>query len=98
VTWVVPARQGVPAWLTGKHDTLAVRVPGHETVRALCRLTGPLISTSANVSGRSAARSALAVRQRFGRSVDVILHGNTGGNSQPSRILDAVTGEILRSD
>ena len=36
VTWVVPAAQGVPDWLTGGRATLAVRVTAHPDCTALC--------------------------------------------------------------
>jgi len=96
VTWAAPARPGVPAWLTGGRETLAVRVPGNATARELCRFAGPLVSSSANITGRPAARTALGVLRRFGEGVDFILHGDTAGRGQPSRILDAVTGATLR--
>src|SRR5512134_2349746 len=62
VTWLIPARPNVPKWLRGQHSTLAVRVTAHPLAAALCRLWGrPLVSTSANLSGRPPARTALAV-------------------------------------
>jgi L-threonylcarbamoyladenylate synthase len=60
-----------PRWLRGQHDTLAVRVTAHPLAAALCRACGhPLVSTSANLSGRPPARSALAVRRQLGRHLD----------------------------
>ena len=55
-TWLVPHQDRLPEWVTGAHDSVALRVSNHPLVRALCRLTGPLISTSANPAGRPAAR------------------------------------------
>ena len=49
VTFVFPAPATTPRWLTGRFDSLAVRVTDHPLVVALCQAYGkPLVSTSAN--------------------------------------------------
>jgi L-threonylcarbamoyladenylate synthase len=97
VTWVLPAAPGVPGWLTGGRDTLAVRVTAHPLAATLCRVFGrALVSTSANRSGAAPARSALAVRRLFGDAVDLILHGRLGGLRGPTPIRDGTTGRLLR--
>jgi L-threonylcarbamoyladenylate synthase len=53
VTLVIPAAPAVPADVTAGTGTIAVRVPDLELTRALCRRTGPLVSTSANRAGGS---------------------------------------------
>jgi L-threonylcarbamoyladenylate synthase len=96
-TWVVPARPGVSPLLTGGRATLAVRVSDHPVVRQLCRRTGSaLVSTSANLSGRRPARSALAARRALGNAVDYVLAGALGDAARPTEIRDAATGAILR--
>lgn len=98
VTWIVPAAEAVPDWITGGRDTLAVRVTAHPIARALCELTGiALISTSANLSGHPAARSALQVRARLGMELDYIVPGRTGPQRRPTEIRDARSGKILRA-
>ena len=97
VTWVLPAAPGVPAWLTGGRDTLAVRVTAHPLAAALCRTFGrALVSTSANRSGAAPSRSALAVLRLFGEGVDMILHGPLGGLRGPTPIRDGTSGGLLR--
>ena len=96
VTWLLPARPGVADWIRGDHDSLAVRVSDHPVVRELCRLTGPLISTSANPAGCPPAKSARKVRYYFGRSIDYILPGYIGEQQKPTEIRDAATGEVIR--
>ena len=96
VTWIVPARPGVPDWLRGEHESIAVRVSNHPVVRDLCRLTGPLVSTSANPAGCQPAKTALKVRIYFGRSLDYILPGNIGLYQKPTEIRNALTGKIVR--
>ncbi|VFM96043.1 MAG: L-threonylcarbamoyladenylate synthase [Candidatus Kentron sp. G] len=97
VTWIFPAHSTTPSWLTGCHDSLAVRVSANPRVVALCEHFGnALVSTSANISGRSPARSILAVRRQFGRKLDYILPGRVGGRERPSEIRDGWTGRVLR--
>jgi L-threonylcarbamoyladenylate synthase len=97
VTWLLPAGEHTPAWLTGSHDSLAVRVTAHPLAAALCdAFGGAIVSTSANIANRPPARSALAVRKVFPGQLDYILTGATGGRSRPSEIRDARSGKILR--
>lgn len=103
VTWIVPNRR-FPRWITGGRDTVAVRVPGHAQARALCRaFGGPLTSSSANLSGRPAARCRLQARallQELARRPDqaadlFLLPGETLGRAGPSEIR-TLCGALLR--
>ena len=52
VTWVLPASESAPKWITGKFDSIAVRVTNHAGVKVLCAEFGKtLVSTSANLAG-----------------------------------------------
>lgn len=97
-TWLVPARPETPAWLTGKHDTLAVRVTAHPTAASLCRACGhAIVSTSANRSGQTPARSLTGVRIRFGDQLDAVVPGHCGTQARPTEIRDSRTGAVLRA-
>lgn len=96
-TWIVPAADA-PAWLRGDHDSLALRVSAHPGVQALCEAWGgPLVSTSANLSGQEPAPDVAALQQQFGSGLGYILPGRLGGDARPSEIRDAVTGIVLRA-
>lgn len=96
VTWVLPARQDTPRWLTGRFSSLAVRVSDHPDVVALCRaFAKPLVSTSANLSGLPPCRNVAEVLAQFGEDFPV-LAGETGGRQNPSEIRDVLTGELIR--
>jgi len=97
VTWVLPARPAVPAWIRGDHESVAVRVSNHEIVMSLCAEAGPLVSTSANPSLLPPARSILKVRQYFDGELDYIVPGELGGLAHTTPIRDGLTGKILRS-
>jgi len=97
VTWLMPARETTPRWLTGGSQRIAVRVTAHPLAAALCRrYGGALVSTSANVGGRPAARDALGVRRCLGGQVDFVLPGAVGGAPGPSEIRDALTERVVR--
>jgi L-threonylcarbamoyladenylate synthase len=96
-TWVVPASAAAPRWITGAHDGIAVRVTAHPQVRALCTaFSGALVSTSANLASQPSAQHRQALDPRIIAGVDAICEGETLGNSQPSSIRDARSGDILR--
>jgi L-threonylcarbamoyladenylate synthase len=96
-TWLVPHQGLLPGWITGMHETVALRVSDHPQIRELCALVGPLVSTSANPQGRPAARTRIRVEQYFRGQVDWILGGNLGGRKNPSVIRDLATGDVLRA-
>ncbi len=103
VTWVLPSMR-FPEWISGGRETVAVRVSGHPQVRALCeRFGGPLVSTSANPTGRPPATSQIKARAYFqGRlqgglrgRVEYLLPGEVLEPGAPSRI-QTLDGEVLR--
>jgi len=97
VTWVIPCQSWVPKWITGNHDSLAVRIIKHPLSNALCQyFNAPIISTSANPNNKQPAMTALQVRCYFPQQKVHLLNGETGGNITPSSIYDAVTGLQLR--
>lgn len=96
-TWLLPANPATPTWLRGRHSSIAVRVTAHPLAAALCGAFGaPIVSTSANASGRPPARSAMQARLRC-PGIDLVLSGATGGLRRPTPIRDALSGELLRA-
>lgn len=97
-TWLLPDSDNqIPFWIKGEHESVAVRVTAHPLVASLCEaFGGPVVSTSANRSDQLPARSALQVMKHLGRDIDGILHGRLGGQTRPSTIIDALTGNVLR--
>ncbi|MBY6188794.1 threonylcarbamoyl-AMP synthase [Marinobacter hydrocarbonoclasticus] len=97
-TWVMPAQSSVPSWVTGQFDTLAVRVTDHAIAADLCRaFGGPVVSTSANLTGEAPSRSADAVLAALGDRIDGVVMGEVGGRKDPSMILDAMTEQVFRT-
>ncbi len=97
-TWLMPAKASINRILTGKHDTLAVRVTAHRIASDLClACDSALVSTSANVSGQPPARDAREVKAYFGIRLDYILEGAVGSLGNPTEIRDALSGKVIRS-
>jgi L-threonylcarbamoyladenylate synthase len=97
VTWLFPRAPGVPDYVAGSHNTVAVRITAHEPSRALCEAFGSaLVSTSANYTSDKPARSAEEVDRNFGDDLAGIVAGDLGGGDKPSEIRDLVSGKILR--
>jgi L-threonylcarbamoyladenylate synthase len=97
VTWIVPASDNAPRWITGEHDSIAVRLTTHPVANALCGEAGSaIVSTSANIRGHAPARNALILRRQFGALVDYIVPGACGPARGPSEIRHYLTEEIVR--
>lgn len=97
VTWLIPATSRCPAWLKGRHPTLAVRQSAHPLCQQLCAaLDVPLVSTSANRSGEPPARSAAAARTIFGDRIDQVIDAPLGESETPSAIFELHTGNQVR--
>jgi L-threonylcarbamoyladenylate synthase len=84
------------AWDLGDaRGTVAVRMPLHPIALDLLAETGPMAVSSANVSGRPPALTALQAYAQLGESVSVYLDGGEVPVGQPSSIVD-LTGEVPR--
>jgi L-threonylcarbamoyladenylate synthase len=97
VTWLFPRAAGVPDYVAGAHQTVAVRITAHQPSRELCAAFGSaLISTSANITSSSPARSIEEVEQSFGGRIAGVLQGSLGDGKRPSEIRDLASGKVLR--
>jgi len=95
-TWVVPAQHWVPPWLRGEHSSLAVRVTNHPIAAALCKaFNGPIVSTSANISDKPAAKTPVAVKKQLGLAVPIFT-GDLSKLQQVTPIYDLITGQQFR--
>jgi L-threonylcarbamoyladenylate synthase len=99
ITFLVPdLLEQVPYWIKGSHNSVALRVSQHPLVKSLCQaFGGPLVSTSANRSGKPPARSRVLVEKYFGGQLEFIVPGALGGATNPSKIIDFYTGKTVRA-
>jgi L-threonylcarbamoyladenylate synthase len=74
-----------------------VRLTTNPVARSVCdAVDAPLVSTSANLSGKPTARNAFVLRRQFAGVVDYIVPGDCGPASGPSEIRDFTSGRIIR--
>ena len=98
ITYLVPDNGFCSPLVKGRNPTVALRVTNHPVAAGICRAVGsPIVSTSANVSGKPAAMSQLQARCYFGSEVDSYVAGDLGGNGSASEIRMLSTGQIVRS-
>ncbi|MEM8561468.1 MAG: Sua5/YciO/YrdC/YwlC family protein [Pseudomonadota bacterium] len=96
-TWLIPHHGLVKSWVHGEHDTVAVRVSDHPVVAGLCLAWGgPLVSTSANPAGSDPPTVQSEVESYFGKTLDYIIPGATGGLDRPTQIRHLATGDVVR--
>jgi L-threonylcarbamoyladenylate synthase len=97
-TYIYPALDSAPDWLTGDYNSLAVRITTHPVVRELCiTLDSAIISTSANISGKEPARTVEEISMQFDHKISMILEGELGKSQKPSTIRDSISGKIIRA-
>jgi L-threonylcarbamoyladenylate synthase len=88
LTLVLSKTNSVPPHLTSG-TTIAVRVPDHPVCQALIQHLGnPIIGTSANVSGQSAALTAQEVGQQLEGRVDLIINGGRCPGGKESTVVN----------
>ena len=94
-TWVLKSTQICPFWLKDANGTLAVRVTKHGQMLSLIERCGPLVSTSANLSGSPPAKDFREAIKDLGKEslVSYILPGKTCGKTRPSAIYDGSTNK-----
>ncbi len=95
VTWLFPKADKVPKFISGAHESVAIRMTSHEIAKKLCADL-PIVSTSANISKRAPAKSIEDVIDNFTGCIDGVVVGSLGSFSQPSLIYDVITGDKLR--
>jgi L-threonylcarbamoyladenylate synthase len=98
ITQLVAKNVNTSALLSGRFDTIAVRVTSQPDVVALCNASNkPIVSTSANLSGETPAKTWQEIPDNLIEKIDFIIKGQTLGFDQPSTIIDALSGDIIRS-
>jgi len=97
LTLVLPKNLDLPLELSA-YPTVGVRMPDHPFTLALLRETGPLATTSANISGGPNPTTAQDVLMQLGGRIDLILDGGPTPGPTASTVADVSTPDykILR--
>ncbi len=94
-TWIFPKAETIPEWLSGGFSSIAIRMTSHPIARELC-VSGPLVSTSANISGHDPAMDVAGICSQFPFGIEAVMSGPLGGLRKPSSIYDVLSGKKLR--
>jgi len=96
-SWIIKADKKTPLWLIDKNHTVTIRISSHSNVKRLCNILGhPIISTSANISGKTPARNALDLHKYFHHLVDKILVSDQKQSSKSSKIIRLCDNHVIR--
>jgi len=95
-TFLVPKSEELSPLLAGGNEFLAIRITSNSLIKFFCEKTdSALISTSANLQGKKAATTKREIKRYFGNELDYALPPSRY-NSQPSRIINLITGKRIR--
>ncbi|QCI20742.1 L-threonylcarbamoyladenylate synthase type 1 TsaC [Buchnera aphidicola (Brachycaudus cardui)] len=96
-TFLLPAHPRTPYWLTGKFNTVAVRISAHVDIIKLCNSFGKaLISTSANITKKYPCVTREELFKNFGKDFP-LLNGKIGSEKNPSQIINIINGKLIRN-
>ncbi len=88
LTMVLPL-SNPPDWLAGRPE-VALRIPEDAPLRALLRLTGPLLATSANASGHSTPAEVPEILAQLTAAPDIVVDDGPRAGL-PSTLIDCQT-------
>jgi L-threonylcarbamoyladenylate synthase len=96
-SWIVKASEFAPSWLTDTSGSLTIRISKHNDVQRLCRALGhAIISTSANISGRTPAKNSFELHKYFHQKVDKILVSAKKPAGKASTIIRLCDNKVIR--
>jgi len=96
VTFLVRKRPIVPDMLTAGSPLVGVRYPDHEIALRLIEMTGPITSTSANITGGTPPSDPRDIDPEILSRVDMLIDGGRCRYAIPSTLVDLSTMRILR--
>ncbi len=93
LTLVLPRHASLPENLSPQ-PTIGVRMPDYDFTRRLLALTGPLATSSANLSGGPDPRNAREVLAQLDGRIELVLDGGDTPGGVPSTVVDC-TGDSI---
>lgn len=93
LTIIVKKKAVIPDYATNGKDTIAIRMPDDKFVLALLEELGPLLVTSANMSGEKAANDEKEVLEQLDGRIAAVVKGHSL-SAIPSTIIDLTDKQI----
>jgi L-threonylcarbamoyladenylate synthase len=103
LTLVLPASDRVPVALNPKNPTtIGIRIPNYAIARAILAKTGPLATTSANLSGQPALQTITEIEAQFPQILtlapDVRDRLDQGSSRSPNHPPTGIPSTVIRWD
>ena len=96
LTIILPARKELQGRFLAEDHTLGIRLPTHDFCRQLSlELQGPVLSTSANLSGGANPLKLEDIPEEILRRVDAVVDGGESEKTEPSTIVKIVEKPLL---
>jgi L-threonylcarbamoyladenylate synthase len=97
-TFIARKKDSVPDIVTAGKDTVGIRIPDHPVVKGLVAYAGkPIITTSANLSGKPSPASFEEIDEKIISAVDVAIDSGRCRIGKASTVVDLKTKKILRT-
>lgn len=94
ITLLLPAKAGLPEWVTHGGGVIGIRMPANDIGLALLKEVGkPILVPSANKSGKKPAINSEEVKVFFHNELDYIVEGEANLD-KPSTILDLTKDDV----
>lgn len=94
LTIILPKSDLIPPEVSGRLDTVAVRMPSNEIARAVIEKSGvPLAAPSANTSGKPSPTNARYVKEDLDGKIEMIIDGGDCGVGVESTVI-TLAGEV----
>ena len=87
---LIPKNEACSTWLSGEFETIALRLSDHPQIKEITKeFGGPIVTTSANLSGAKDIESLDELDKAFGKNA-LIVRGELGSLGGATRIVDLV--------
>lgn len=96
VTFLVERGPKLPDHVTAGSELVGIRFPDHPTALELIALSGPITSTSANLSGLPPPSSLEELDGEIEKRVDLVLDGGKSKYGLPSTLFDLAERKVIR--
>lgn len=94
LTIIFNKKNNVSNKITSGFKTIAFRIPNCDISLEILKQTGPLATTSVNISGEKPLNTYEEIEQYFGDKIDYIVSDNVSSSNVSSTIIDVTTNAI----
>jgi len=94
-TFILPKKDEISDLITANKKTVGVRIPNNKIVKKIVQSVGPIITTSANLSGKKPPSKVDEIDENIKSAVDIVLEGECQFKFQ-SRVIDLISFTIIR--